>query len=100
MVMPTLTNTLDIVGKIIEAAGAAKTIVDSIDKSNKADSQNATTEIVKQVPVITQPVEVVPRQIEPKQVPPVVVNINVYINDENRNPLDGKRVLVESVSPR
>ena len=100
MVMPTLTNTLDIVGKIIEAAGAAKTIVDSIDKSSKADSQNTTTEIVKQVPVITQPVEVVPRQIEQKQVPPVVVNINVYINDENRNPLDGKRVLVESVNPR
>lgn len=100
MVMPTLTNTLDIVGKIIEAAGAAKTIVDSIDKSSKPNSQNTTTEIVKQVPVITQPVEVVPRQVEQKQVPPVVVNINVYINDENRIPLDGKRVLVETVNPR
>ena len=100
--MPAIDTALDVIGKIATVAGTAKTIADSLDGGSS--TQISSTPVVQK----SNPVEVVmpstPSNINHQQLnnlPPIVVNINIYVNDEKVDPsiLEGKRHVIIDTNP-
>lgn len=99
--MPAIDTALDVIGKIATVAGTAKTIADSIDGSSSS-STTTTSVVQKQPPVeVVMPTTVPTINHQPNHLPPIVINVNIYINDEKMNPsnIDGKHHVIIDTNP-